>query len=301
MATTTKRSIGLGWAALAVVVAAAPACGGDEPSAGPNPCGIEEHEPNDAPGSATGVAAGDGLTGCLGSASDVDYLKVTAPSDKTGGYLVVSLGEVGTGTTRVVVYDDAGTGEMGRFSADAAGGTVAFFLAVAPGQSYRLAVSDVGGTAATMPYTYKLSTTYTAVADSYEPNDTRDTAAAISVGTPIQAFTFAGREGVDVDPATYDDYYHFTAAAGMLMAKLEDVPPDLAARLFLYAPDGSELARVSSGLKGGALTLMTPLPLQPGEHVISVALWTTGAPESMAAGTTLPSHFTQPYKLTLTQ
>lgn len=280
------------------MAAIAPACGG-EPEAGPNPCGIEEQEPNDRPAAATPIALGAETVGCLGSETDVDYLALTAPADQTGGYLQIAVGDTGGAAPTLVIYDATGTGELGRFGTPAAGGGPSFFVAVAPGQRYRLMIENGG--ALPGPATYKLMTIYTPVADTFEPNDSREAAAPITVGTPVSAFIFAGQEGAEIDPATYDDYYRFSTGAGKVTVTLENLPPNLAARLFLYRPDGSEVARVSSGQKGGALTLATPMPVEAGDHVVSVALWTATVPATLGEGTTVPPQMTQPYKLTVVQ
>jgi hypothetical protein len=198
----------------------------------------------------------------------------------------------GMGTVRATIYDGAGQTELGSFVADGPGAALSFYWASASGQTTRVALRDDGGG----PYTYELATTYTQVADPFEPNDSMDAAALMPDGGQMSAFLFAGGR----DAAAYDDYYRFTAQPGALSIRLDQVPPDIAARLFLFRSDGSEVARVSSGLRGGALT-MTP-PALPGaeELTVRVSLWSE-LPAAVGAGSELPASFTQPYLLTVSQ
>ena len=244
-------------AGLALLVACAGACGeSDDSGPGPMPCGFDDGEPNDSAGSPTTYDMGAAFDGCVGSASDVDHLQITAPVDTTGGYVTGTIGDVAGGTVRVRVLDGAGTTEIASFVAPGPDMPLTFFLAIAPGRNARIAIGDAGG--ATAAYTYRLTTTYQPVGDAFEPNDTPEGAAAMPAGTALQAFMFAGAyDGA----AAYDDNYRFDAAAEMVTITMTDVPTDMAARIFLFRPDGSEVARVSSGLRGGALTLRSTLPL----------------------------------------
>ena len=90
-------------------------------------------------------------------------------------------------------------------------------------------------------------------------------AAPMPDGGQMSAYLFAGRHDAANDPAAYDDYYRFTAQPGALSIRLDDVPADVAARLFLFRTDGSEVARVSTGLRGGALAMNAPAVTQAAE------------------------------------
>ena len=74
----------------------------------------------------------------------------------------------------------------------------------------------------------------------------------------------------------------------------------MAARLFLFRTDGSEVARVSTGLRGGALAMTPPAVTDAAEFIVRVALWAE-APAAVGVGTELPVNFTQPYRLTVSQ
>jgi hypothetical protein len=223
---------------------------------------------------------------------------VSTPGDHTGGYVHACVMGAGAGTVRVTAYDGTGTAELARFEPQGPGAAVAFFFAVAPGQEYRIAIANEGAFAA--PYTYTLVTTYTPVPDSFEPNDTLAAATPMTAGTPLQAYLFAGRHGAEDAPAAYDDYYRFSAVSGSFTITLDDVPPDVAPRITLFGPDGTEWARISSGIKGGTVVLKSLMSGGPGDPIIQVAPW-SDAPRSTGVGSVPPEHFTRPYKLTVTQ
>jgi hypothetical protein len=280
------------WLAAAVLVAHA-ACGGDGDGPPDQSCGFADGEPNDEAGGATPYAIGAVHTGCLSSAGDVDHLLVAAPQDGAGGIVRVTIGNVGAGTPRLVVLDAAGGAEIGMFQADAPGAPLTAFFAISGGTDAHIAIADAGNTAA--PYSYELGTSYEPVPDAFEPNDAEQAAAPMTAGTSVQGYLFAGAGEA---PAAYDDYYRFTAAGGMVTINLDDVPVDLAARVFLFRSDGAELARVSSGQRGGALIMQPPMPLAAGDHLIRVSLW--GEPPATAGqGDVMPDHFTRPYRLTV--
>ena len=238
------------------------------------------------------------LAGCGGgdpSAADGDFVTIQSPDDLTGGYVQATVAP-GMGTVRATIYDGTGQTEVASFVADAPGAALSFYWASASGQQTRIALRDEGGA----PYTYELTSNYTQVADPYEPNDVMAAAAPMPEGGQMSAYLFAGRHDAANDPAAYDDHYRFTAQPGALSIRLDDVPADVAARLFLFRTDGSEVARVSTGMRGGALALNPPAVTDAAEFIVRVSLWAE-APAAAGVGTELPVNFTQPYRLTVSQ
>jgi len=281
--------------AAALALSAAACGGGDDPVDVDNACGFRDGEPNNNAERATTVDMGSMYTGCLESA-DTDYLSIQSPGDAAGGYVQATIGEV-SGTVRVTIYDDTGKTELGSFVADAAGAPLSFYWASGAGQTTRIAVKDEAGGG---PYTYQLTASYTAVADPFEPNDAMTAAAAVPDGGQMSAYLFAGRHDATNDPAAYDDYYRFQAQPGAVSIRLDDVPSNLAARVFVFRTDGSEVARVSSGVRGGALVLNPPTVVTAEEFIVRVSLWDT-PPAGAGAGAELPASFTQAYKLSVSQ
>jgi len=291
----TRLAIVAAGAAALALSAAACGGGGDTPTDVDNACGFRDGEPNNNAEHATTVDMGAMFTGCLESA-DTDYLSIQSPGDAAGGYVQATIGEV-SGTVRVTIYDDTGKTELGSFVADAPGAPLSFYWASAAGQQTRIAVKDeAGGT----PYSYQLTTSYTAVPDPFEPNDAMTAAALVPDGGQMSAYLFAGRHDAANDPTAYDDYYRFEAQPGAVAIRLDDVPSNLAARVFVFRTDGSEVARVSSGLRGGALIVNPPTVVTAEEFIVRVSVW-DNPPAGVGAGTDLPASFTQAYKLTVSQ
>jgi hypothetical protein len=283
------------WAVALPLAVGLGACGGGDTPAPISACGFPDGEPNDDAVRATGQDLGTMFQGCL-AAGDADHFALRAPADRAGGYVQGSITGA-AGIVRVTVYDPAGGAELASFVAAGPEMPVTFFFAVSPSADARIAVSDAGGAAS--PYPYQLATVYTALADPYEPNESQDTAAEIGPGTST-AYLFAAQRDAGDDPIAYDDWYYFEATADTATIRMEDVPTDVAARLFLFRADGSEVARVASGILGGALTMRPPMPLGAGQHFVRVATW-ADAPAAMGEGAAMPDHFTRPYRLTLEQ
>ncbi len=269
---------------------------------GSNPCGTGEGEPSNDSRRPTSYELGSEFVGCMGAKADAHFYEFTAAADRTGGYVQASVTGTGAGgarlTARLTAYDGTRTADLARFEPEGPGAATTFFVAVAPAQRYRVAIANEGDF--TVPYTYKLTTTYTPVLDGFEPNDTLEAATPLAVDAPLQAYMFAGRHRAEDDPVDYHDYYRFTAVSGSVTIRIEDVPPNLAPRLTLFGFDGTEVARVSSGIKGSSVILKSPMPPGSGDLVVRVAPW-SDAPQSTGRGSSLPDHFTRPYKLIVSQ
>jgi hypothetical protein len=248
---------------------------------------------------AAGAGAVLALVGCGGGqqaqTNDGNFVTIQSPDDEIGGYVQATVAP-GMGTVRATLYDGAGQTELGSFVADAPGAALSFYWASGSSQLTRIALRDDGGA----PYTYELTSQYTPVTDLYEPNDVMAAAAPMPEGGQMSAYLFAGRQDTASDPAAYDDHYRFVAQPGALSIRLDDVPVNVAARLFLFRTDGSEVARVSSGMRGGALALDAPAVTDAADFIVRVSLWAE-APAAAGAGTELPANFTQPYRLTDSQ
>jgi hypothetical protein len=187
---------------------------------------------------------------------------------------------------------------FGSVTAAASGTPMAFAVAVAPGVTYQLSIADDG--MAAKAYGYDLTATFTPVPDAFEPNDDIEDAAPIAAGVPVDAYLFAGASAADTNLEAYDDYYRVPLAGGQTVTvHLDNVPADIAPRIFIYDPTGAELGRVVNGHKGTPLTLQLGTPIAGGDYVVRVALWTE-TPATMSVGA-LPDHFIHPYRLTVAQ
>jgi hypothetical protein len=282
-------TVGLGAGALLLG-----ACGGGGSST-TSPCGTPDPGAN--------FTFGDQVSGCVATADGTraDVLAFSAPAIAAGGDALIQIDDVGAGTVRATVYgpDDA---KMGTFTATGAGTPLVFHLAAASAVTYRLAIDDGGGF--TAPYTYRLSSTFAPIPDSFEPNDTPDKAGVITMGTPIDAFMFAGASAMAMtaDAGAWDDYYQVDVpAAQPTTIRIDNVPTNLAVRLFLYRADQTELSRVATGHRGEALVMQPPpAMLAPGQYFVRVAPWAE-LPAAVSVGADPPDNFTRSYQLTVTQ
>jgi hypothetical protein len=292
-------------AAGALAAAALPGCGGDEGGGEEmSACGFSEPAGNHDFGRAAAYDLGGERMGCLaatgGAGAGTDFYAFDAPGDAAGGYVQLQVDAAGAGKLRAIVYGDDAGAELGRATAADAATPLDLVVAVAPGARYRLAVEDDSGAVAA-PYAYRLGSRFAPVPDAFEPNDAPDSAALIGVGTPVDAFLFAGPRAAAEPLATLDDNYRVAMTGDqMITVRLEALPANVAARLFLFAPDGSETARVASGHRGEMLVMQPPLPAVWGDYIVRVSLW-ADPPPAVTAGTTPPPSFTQPYRLLVTQ
>ena len=267
------------------------ACGGSESTL--SACGT--------PDPADSYTLGDEAMGCVGSAdaTHADVYSFIGPATASGADTQIQIDNA-AGTVRATVYGADNTA-MATFTAASPGAALVFHLAAGPGASYRLAVDDGGGFAS--PYSYRLTSTFTAIPDNFEPNDSPEKAMPIPMATPVDAFLFAGAStSMPADAiATFDDYYQvMITETQTATVRIDNVPTDLAARLFLYRSDLTELARIATGHRGEALVMATPLPLDPGTYLVRVAPWAE-VPTGVSAGAQAPDHFTRGYQLTVTQ
>jgi hypothetical protein len=240
------------------------------------------------------LALAAGGCGDNGSATAGISTSFQSPSDSTGGYVIATV-PAGMGTPRATLYDGSDA-QLASFVADAPGAGLTFWWTTAPNQTTRIAIHDDAGA----NYTYDLTPSYTQVPDPYEPNDATDTATPMPDGAQMSAFLFAGRRPNASEAAAYDDYYRFTAQPGTVSIHLDNVPPDLAVRLFLLRADGTEVARVSNGMRGAPLAMTPPEVLETADFVVRVSLWDE-APAAAGIGTDVPASFTQPYSLSVSQ
>lgn len=269
--------------------------GGDD---GVTACGTTDDGNHDLTHAAPFGVGGE-TTGCVGPDQRPDVYAFQLEDGAQAGYLTFQVQGDALGQPQATLFGADGDTAFATVTGDAGAAPMTFAVAVAPGIPYRLAIADDGSAAA--PYSYQLSATFTPVPDAFEPNDGLEEAAPISLATPLEAYLFAGASPANSDLEAYDDYYRVALAGGQTVTvHLDDVPADLAPRLFIYDASGAELGRVVNGHKGEPLTLQLASVTAGGDHAVRVGLWTE-TPTTMSATGALPAHFTQPYRLTVTQ
>jgi hypothetical protein len=319
---TTSRGSGLRAAALAVVLstlavaceelgnltdAGAPDSGGGSGGTGGSPamaCGFPDFEPNDSRDTATPYTAGRQVRECVGTATDVDFFEVRSPADPAGGFFAGALTDVGPGTIEVKVYsasDNAALLENVQ-SLDE-GGSVYFYWAAAPGQTYRVAVGRFGGGSA--PFAYSLTASYTAVVDPFEPNDVKAQAAMITPGRAVSARMFAGHRAKLVTREEYFDWYRFQAATGTVTVTIDEVPSNVSLLVELQGPAGAAInpsrGQEFNDTAGGSIQATFPVGAG-GAHHLRVELWANRTDTAAQVNTPrVPDNFTRSYRMTVSQ
>jgi hypothetical protein len=271
------------------------------PVMGNGPCGVPETEPNDTRDNPVRITAPTMFPSCIGTPKDVDFYELTTPSDPGGGYYQFSITEVGNVEVGLVAYSVSDKGKLTELYTDSAGQDLHGFLAAAAGEKYWLAVSAFAG-ANDGPAKYTLKVTFTKVADMYEPNDTKETAKPITLGTPIMAFMHQGFQAGAIKVEDVVDWYSVTAAAGDVTVKVENVPTNLEADVFIYDSTGKMARGYSSN--DGANAMVTLMGVAAGPVYIQVQPFFIGADafiERAKAPGMVPDQFTRPYKLTVSQ
>ena len=202
------------------------------------PCGfLEITEPNESRDTATPFALNAPLTGCIGLPTDVDVYTFTAPpADLAGGYVMLSFTAVDTtGSLDVSLYSAADNSLIHEFYSATAGASLYGYVAVAPGVTYRVQVKPFTGQT---PFRYTMLAAYTPLADAYEPNDTKDTAKPIPLGTPIMAFQSTGYIGAPYEGEAFADWYTVPLAAGTVTVKMTNVPTDIRGEIYVFDSEG---------------------------------------------------------------
>ena len=255
-------------------------------------------EPNDTRETATPIELNQAYTGlCISNADNTadpsDFYVVTAPNDAAGGYVTFTISNVSASADATgVATAVADNAEMVTANGSSGGATVTGWFTVSPGAKYRLEVKQYVGGAA---FTYDLQLAYTKITDAYEPNNTRDVAKTIAVGTPIQASAAAPAVNGVLGTTDPDDWYSVTLAAGSATVTVSNVPSDYGCAAHLFDSSnaaagnattpgaGANCEFVATNLTGGVYTLQVgpyigteragvgaPLPSVTGSYTLSV-------------------------------
>jgi hypothetical protein len=258
-------------------------------------CGGPETASNDTFDKPTAYALGASAGACLETKDDHDFYRFTAPPDAAGGYVLVAVTDVSTqGSMKVRLLSASDTAVLEDNVTPTRGQSNYVYAAVTPGGSYLIDVSPYSFDAATP---YKLTVTYKAIADTYEPNDSRFDAKPIAVGTPVSAYMFSGFPSMTVAPN--DDYYKVTLGAGAVTATVDVFPTNLAPEVWLYDSLGATVKSELSTTRGSGVSVSVP-SVTAGEYYVRVGTY-SGFDKQAGVGVDLPDNFTRPYRLTVSQ
>lgn len=254
-------------------------------------------EPNDSRDQATPYTLGMPALGCIEHDKAHDFWEFTVPSDAAGGYVQVAITDVGEGGLGVKLYAASDNGQILEHFASNRGQSLNVFFVATPGGKYRVDVYHF--ISFSRPYTYRLQATYTRIADTFEPNDTRAAAKPVPLDMTVQGFLTAGHATAD-NPRVeaYDDWFSVPLTKGTVTVKLEDVPENVPPDLHLLAPSGTEIKRVYSITRGASATISMQA-VEAGMHFVKVTAFS--APPAAGKTEMVPDHLRRPYKLTVTQ
>jgi hypothetical protein len=241
------------------------------------------------------------VVGCIGTGTDLDFYSFTTPAtDLAGGYVLLSFTEVGAmGNIDVTLFSATDNSSVDEIYKTDDGASLFAYLAVAPGVTYRVQVNQFAGGRA--PYRYTMKMAYVPIADAYEPNDTKETAKPIALGTPIMASLSAGYILDPYKGEAFADWYSVPLTVGPATIKLANVPTDILGDIQLFDPNGESVDEMYT-TTAGANVMLTADVKTAGTHKLVVQPF-AGGPKAAGEAVAMvpPDHFTRLYTLTVSQ
>lgn len=235
---------------------------------------------------------------CVSGADGADFFEIVGPNDVAGGYVEVSMTNVGDASPEMEVFAVADQGKMFDTYTTTRGASLYGWFTVSPGAKYQVKIREFAATGPSNDpqFTYDLNVKYTPLNDKYEPNDKREDAKPISLATPILA------SGVAVSPKATpdndDDWYKVTLAAGMVTVVVK-TPADTNCDVKLYDA-ANAVAGGNYQVGHGTDCTFTVDPVTPGDYTL--VRRTFGSPAPTAGNVQLtPDYVTKQYTLTVTQ
>ena len=273
----------------------------DGASSSDDPCGAADAIDNDTRDTATPYTPGTDFVGCISRAGEGDYYEFAAPAGESGdGYFTGSIVPTGgTGRPEIYMWAASDNTQIRDIYTSDLGSTLYFYLAVAPGQKYRMLVQDF---VFNKPHAYTLRLDYHQVEDPFEPNDTRDQAAALPLNDEVEAYFFAGHKTQTIRAEEFQDWYALDLTGGTLSVTIADVATDVTATAQVFDAAGTAVGgNVSASNKGANLTMMRTIGA-PGPYKLVVSVQSTPSTAGKASQQDgVPDHFSRPYKLSATQ
>jgi hypothetical protein len=265
----------------------------------PATCGFGE--PNDTREQGTPIEVNKSYAGCVSSPDGqdlLDFYEFTAPSDAAGGYVEVTVSNVGaTGLAELIVTSSADNDLIFDAYTTDSGASVKGWLTVAPGAKYRARVSRFAG--AGPRFSYSLEAKYTKIQDAFEPNNDKASAKPLTLGTAIQASAAAVSANTALATGDDQDWYKVTLAAGTATVKLENSPADYLCDVELIDDAGTGVAEKYTTDKG-ANCQVDAMSLTGGTYYVKVHSF-GGLPIRGAANTAPAAFVTGQYTLTVSQ
>ena len=244
--------------------------GTDAADANVDPCALGE--PNDTIGTATTIQLNTTYNACVSGpdmSDNSDFYVFTAPAtDLAGGYVQLQMEGVAASGLAEMIVTDAEGGVIFDSSTTTAGESVYGWLTVAPGAKYTIEVTRTGG--AGDRFAYNINAKYTAIVDTFEPNNTTADAKPIVVGTPITASAAAPSAKAQLQPGEDSDFYKVTLAGGDATVTMSNVPADYLCEVIVLDSAGASVNENDSTTPGATCTLALT-GLAAGSYFVQVA------------------------------
>jgi len=266
------------------------------------PCGLATNpEPNDTRDTASTLTLNTDATFCLG-VGDVDFVAFTTPaSDMGGGTVQLQFTQVGTPVALdVEVTAASDNGPVTSAYNTAGGASLTIWFSAKPNTTFKAKIHNFAGSASEAAK-YNLNVVYTAVADAFEPNDTRDAAKPLTLGTAANAY-FVGGYSAGTEPRTaYDDWYSVSVVARRaIRVQLSNIATDWSPYVEVFAADNSAFDSKYVTTDGQSIDLTSSdLVTAAGTYTIRVYSF-AGYPAADGKGA-LADHLTRPYSITVSQ
>lgn len=256
--------------------------------------GCDFAEPNQTRDNPFAIATGTYRGICLEQGSDdfLDWYQYTSPADAAGGYVTVDLGNVQGTDTNIYVFD-AETNEQFSSHNASKGESLKIWFAARPSHKYNIVVGHyVENTLGT----YDMTIGYTKVDDAFEPNQTREQAAAVPASGTLDAF-YTSTPGAG-ETNSQVDWYKVDFAGGYLDVAVSNVPTNGDGSMVLYDSSFVEVPSKNTGGGDGANFKNVSFDaVAAGTYYIKLDRYVKAVPFE---GSGAPAdHLTRKYKLTV--
>ncbi len=265
--------------------------------------GCDFGEPNDTREQAKAIDVNTSYKGlCVSNPTgpdELDFFVFTAPaSDNAGGFVEVTVSNVqNQGIAEIIVTSVEDNGVIFDSYTTDAGANVTGWLTVTPGAKYRIQVNRFGGKGDR--FAYDLVAKYTAIVDTFEPNDTKEQAKAIEVKKPISASAAVSSAKTDATEDDDADFYKVTLGAGAASVKMTQVPADYMCDVELIDAAGERVGEKYQTDKG-ADCVLDVVDLAGGSYFVKVHTF-GGVSDRGGPGAEVPAYVRQQYSLDVVQ
>jgi len=230
------------------------------------------------------------LAGCFGRHDDVDTFSLSAPAE--GGGLLARVEVAGSPKlqpcAKVVAAD--GT-EESDICAERDGAPATGWLHVAPGTTAILKVHPFVGFVGSRGYTLRIDEV--PIADSDEPNDTREQATPLALGTPHQAFFSVA---VNAETMTPDFYRVEVPSDGTMKVDVADADPKVWWFVKVFDAEGAEVNETSA--RGNGAPVHASAKVAKGVYFVELGNY-VGRLKAAGNGAA-PKRVTKPYTISAT-